>query len=213
MMALALVVVELFTSQGCSSCPPADALLAKLDADPNVIVMSEHVDYWNYLGWRDPYSAREFSERQAAYVRRFSLPSAYTPQMVVDGQHQFVGNDTGEAKRTIQRAANQPKVALQLTRTGDTIRVEAPAGHKAEVWVALARPTGAAAVPRGENAGRTLTHVAVVRSLSKAGTTTKDKAFVHEFLLPPPEPGMSAWRIIAFLQEPAQGRILGAARL
>lgn len=209
----AAVLVELFTSQGCSSCPPADALLAKLDEDPNVIVLSEHVDYWNYLGWRDPFSSAVLSERQAAYVRRFGLQSAYTPQMVVDGQVEFVGSDGGQARRVIERAARKPKLPLTLTRDGDTVRVEAPAGVKAELWVALARHTGASDVPRGENAGRHLKHVAVVRSLVKAGSVDKDKPLTHSLKLPPPEAGTSGWRIVAFLQEPGQGKILGAAKL
>lgn len=209
----AVVLVELFTSQGCSSCPPADALLAKLDEDPNVVVLSEHVDYWNYLGWRDPYSSAAFSERQAAYVRRFGLRSAYTPQMVVDGQIEFVGSDGGYAKKAIERAARAAKSPITLTRNGDTIRVEAPADAKAELWVALARQNGASDVRRGENAGRHLKHVAVVRSLVKAGDVGRDKSLTHTLKLPQPEAGTSGWRIVAFLQEPGQGKILGAAKL
>lgn len=208
-----VVLVELFTSQGCSSCPPADALLAKLDEDPNVVVLSEHVDYWNYLGWRDPFSAAAFSERQAAYVRRFGLRSAYTPQMVVDGQTEFVGSDGGQARRVIERATRAAKSPITITRDGDVVRVDAPAGAKAELWIALARHTGAADVPRGENAGRHLKHVAVVRSLVKAGDVGKDKSLSHTLKLPQPEAGTSGWRVIAFLQEPGQGRILGAAKL
>lgn len=207
------VLVELFTSQGCSSCPPADALLAKLDGDTSVVVLSEHVDYWNYLGWRDPFSSAAFSQRQAAYVRRFGLQSAYTPQMVVDGQVEFVGSDGGQARRVIERAARTAKAPITIERDGDTVRVDAPAGAKAELWIALAREQGASDVPRGENAGRHLKHVAVVRSLVKAGDVGKDKPLTHTLKLPQPEAGTSGWRVIAFLQEPGQGRILGAAKL
>jgi hypothetical protein len=209
----ALVLVELFTSQGCSSCPPADALLAKLDEVPHVVVLSEHVDYWNYLGWRDPFSSAVFSERQAAYVRRFGLRSAYTPQMVVDGQVEFVGSDGGQARRAIDRAGRASKLPITITRDGNTIRVDASAGAKAELWIALAREQGASDVPRGENAGRHLKHVAVVRSLFKAGEVGKDKALNHAFKLPPPEAGALGWRVVAFLQEPGPGRVVGVAKL
>lgn len=212
-MVLAVVVVELFTSQGCSSCPPADALLAALDKDPNVIVLSEHVDYWNYLGWRDPFSSAAFSARQQRYARRFGQDGPYTPQMVVDGRVQFAGNDGRKARSVIAEAAKPAKVPVTLAREGDRITVTTPplARGKAELWVALVRPEGAADVPRGENAGRTLHHVAIVRSLTKAGTATREAGVTHTLTLPPPEGG--PWRVVAFLQEPGQGAILGGGRL
>jgi len=217
MLMMALVVVELFTSQGCSSCPPADALLAVLDKDPNVLVLSEHVDYWNHLGWRDPYSSNAFSARQQRYARRFAQDGPYTPQMVVDGRTQFVGSDARQARAAIVQAGRMVKVTVTLVKEGDHVRVIAPklpAGGKAksaELWVALVRPEGAAHVPRGENAGRTLRHVAIVRSLAKAGTATREEGVAHTLNLPPMESG--AWRVVAFLQEPEQGAILGAGRL
>ena len=206
MMMLAVVLVELFTSQGCSSCPPADALLAVLDKDPNVIVLSEHVDYWNHLGWRDPYSSETFSARQQRYARGFRQDGPYTPQMVVDGRVQFVGSDARKASTVIAEAAKTEKLPITLAREGNRVHVTAPKVKRAELWIALVRPEGSAAVPRGENAGRTLRHVAIVRSLAKAAHTE-----THTFELPPPEGG--PWRIIAFLQEQGQGAILGAGRL
>ena len=104
MLMMALVVVELFTSQGCSSCPPADALPAVLDKDANVPVLSEHADYWDHLGWRDPYSLSAFSARRQRYARRFAQDGPYTPRMVVDGRTQFVGSDARQARAVIAQA-------------------------------------------------------------------------------------------------------------
>src|SRR5271166_43613 len=113
------VLVELFTSEGCSSCPPADAYLRKLDRQPvageEMIVLSEHVDYWNHIGWRDPYSARFFSDRQSAYAKRLGLDSPYTPQMVVDGTTGFVGSDRALADRAFANALHKPKLAVRLS--------------------------------------------------------------------------------------------------
>ena len=128
MLMLAMVVVELFTSQGCSSCPPADALLAVLDKDPNVIVLSEHVDYWNHLGWRDPFSSSAHSARQQQYARRFGQDGPYTPQMVVDGRVQFVGSDSRRARAAIAEAgALAGRARVTVRREGDAVLVEAPA--------------------------------------------------------------------------------------
>src|ERR1044072_3572695 len=115
-----VVLVELFTSEGCSSCPPADALLERLDraqpvAGAQIIVLSEHVDYWNHIGWADPYSSPAFSARQQQYARRFRTQGPYTPQMVVDGRTEFVGSDARSAESSIRDAFGQPKVAVRIT--------------------------------------------------------------------------------------------------
>ena len=115
------VLVELFTSEGCSSCPPADALLAKLDHDQpidgaQIIVLGEHVDYWDGQGWHDRFSSHDYTDRQSEYSSRLHFPDVYTPQMIVDGTEQFVGNDAAHAQRAIQHAAQTPKITLTLSQ-------------------------------------------------------------------------------------------------
>ncbi len=170
------VLVELFTSEGCSDCPPADALLARLDTTQFVpraeaIVLSEHVTYWNHLGWRDPFSFEAMDERQQFYVDRFRLDSAYTPQMVVDGTAQFVGSDAAALTRAVAQSAATLKPALAIENvqrtTGGTVTftVRAAPGATGNLVAALAENATRSEVARGENAGRTLHHVAVVRVL------------------------------------------------
>ena len=126
--ARAPVLVELFTSEGCSSCPPADRLLEALDTQ--VVVLSEHVDYWDRLGWRDPYSSHANTLRQESYARAFGTEGPYTPEMVIDGAVEFVGNDSRRAADEIARAHGREKVGVRLTRTGAGVRIEIGPGTK-----------------------------------------------------------------------------------
>jgi len=214
-----MVLVELFTSEGCSSCPPADALLQELDrSQPEAVVLSEHVDYWNQLGWKDPYSSHFYSERQAAYARHFGLDSVYTPEMVVDGSQEFVGSDSRQAGQALEKARGAAKISIRiasvsLEKPGELrVRVEAdalPSSRQAEVYLVVALDHAESQVGRGENAGRRLTHAAVARSVTKAGVVGKGKGLAQEVHLAlPPGDGPSNLRIVAFVQEAGPGRVL-----
>jgi hypothetical protein len=203
------VLVELFTSEGCSSCPPADRLLERLD--PQSIVLSEHVDYWDHLGWKDRFSSHQFTERQQAYVRQFALDGPYTPQMVVDGAAQFSGGDGRQAAAEIDKAARHPKAEIHLARTGPAVRVEISAApHACDIWLAVADDVASSQVAAGENKGRELHHVAVVRSLRKIGSLKSGRTFASEVALPA---GAAGQRVVVFLQEAGQAHVLGAAML
>jgi hypothetical protein len=204
------ILVELFTSEGCSSCPPADRLLQRLD--PETIVLSEHVDYWDHQGWKDRFSSHAFTERQEAYARLFRLDSTYTPEMVIDGAAEFVGSDSGRAAGEIAKAARRPKAEVRLTRISPgALHVEVDsAPSSGDVMLALADPAAQSQVGGGENKGHSLTHVAVVRSIRKIGSVKRGAAFRSDITLPPEA---AAQRIVVFVQEDGQARVTGAAML
>lgn len=203
------VLVELFTSEGCSSCPPADRLLEKLD--PQAIVLSEHVDYWNQLGWKDRFSSPAYTARQQAYSRILNVDGPYTPQMVVDGEVEFNGSDSRRAAEAISKAVQRKKAEVRIARidAGLRVEVEAPPGA-AELFLALAEDSAASQVSAGENSGRHLHHVAVVRSIQKIGSVKRGANFSKVLELPRTA---GTERIIVFLQESGPGRISGAAML
>jgi len=201
------VLVELFTSEGCSDCPPADRLLERLESQ--AIVLSEHVDYWNQLGWKDPYSDAQYSRRQQAYSALLNPKGPYTPQMIVDGETEFVGSDAPRAAEAIAKAARRPKAVIQLARTPAGLQIEiASAPASGDVWMAVADDRDASQVSAGENRGRHLEHVAVVRSLRKIGSVKHHAGFSHLVELPA---AMAAQRVVVFVQEPGPGRVSGAA--
>ena len=220
------VVVELFTSEGCSSCPPADSLLQKFDKQPypaaELIVLSEHVDYWNHIGWTDPYSAHAYSERQSAYGDRLHLESVYTPQMIVDGTTEFVGSSSQEAEKAFGQATATAKIPVHirdLKLDGNLLQAHIETGalparsRKADIMVVVALNHAESQVAAGENSGRRLTHVAVVRALVKEGSVEAGLSFSQDVavkLEKAVDPGQL--RVIAFVQEPGPGRILGAAQ-
>jgi hypothetical protein len=221
------ILVELFTSEGCSSCPPADALLRQLDRTQPVpgaqlIVLSEHVDYWNHIGWADPFSSSFFSNRQAEYARHFGLDGPYTPQMIVDGTSQLVGNDRRAAQAAMEKAREASKIQIRLSDVSwngaGTLRAHLEAGPfagkdsaQADVFFAAALDHAESQVLRGENEGRRLIHVAVVLRLIKVGTLEKGGSFSRDVqiaLARGQDP--TNLRAIAFVQERGPSRVLGA---
>lgn len=215
------VLVELFTSEGCSSCPPADVLLQQLEhsqpvANAEIIVLSEHVDYWNRIGWTDPYSSPLFSARQQVYAQRFRLDGVYTPQMIVDGAAEFVGSDGRTAFSAITASVKREKVPVRLSRTDSGVRVEVdplpPAAGRGEagVYLAIAENQGTSDVLRGENKGRKLHHIAIARRIQQVGSVNNRVVFLENIALPAMDAGK---RVIAFVQEHGTGRVWGAAML
>jgi hypothetical protein len=230
------VIVELFTSEGCSSCPPADAVLAQLQqtqpiAGAEVIALSEHVDYWNYIGWTDPFSSSAFSARQETYVRAFGQQdSIYTPQMIVDGQTEFNGSAMNKAREAIAKAAGSPKADVRIVipetktqkdnqkvRLNVSVKNVPPVnrGDVAEVILAITEDNLSSDVSRGENSGRKLGHTAVVREMRALGRVDQAaKAFDSETAMTIAK----GWkrddlRAVVFVQERARRRVLGAAVL
>jgi hypothetical protein len=202
------VLVELFTSQGCSSCPSADGALLRLAreqpvAGVEVIALSFHVDYWNRLGWTDPYSRAEFSRRQQGYAR--SDGSVYTPQMVIDGTDAFVGSEAqARARLAGKRARSKRPLTFAVTARGARLEVSAPAVPGARLWLALAEDGLSSRVTSGENSGRTLEHAWVVRQrLELTGPTAQlqlDPSWKRDRL-----------RLVLVAQEPGQGKVVALA--
>ena len=228
--AAAPVLIELFTSEGCSSCPPADALLVKLDGTqlPGVqaIVLSEHVDYWNHDGWKDAYSSSFFTDRQQEYVRRLGAKEPYTPQMVIDGAAQMNGSDAVAVGRALETARSHVKIPVRISSAAladaKTIRVHLavdalPAdfkARKADIFIAVALGRAESHVSAGENKGRDIRHVAVVESISKVGTVEKGKNFDRDVLVKVKAPlDLGNLRVIAFAQDADAGEVVGASLL
>lgn len=215
----AFAVVELFSSEGCSSCPPAERLLGEIAGDAkrggrNILTLEFHVDYWNSLGWSDPFSAAVFTERQRQYAQVLGLRSLYTPEMIVNGTDEFVGSDRGRARAGVDAALARSawsRITLRVTPGPRVSRVAyevAGAPHGAVLCVALVESGLVSRVLRGENSGRTLAHTSVVREfivtpLAEGGTGSVD--------LKTAAAGHHPRQAIAFLQDPRTMQVLGAA--
>lgn len=216
-MASAQVIVELFTSEGCSSCPPADAVLERLEAGGGAIVLGEHVTYWDHEGWKDRFSAEAFTLRQEEYVRSFRIDSAYTPQMVVNGEAEFVGSDERRARQEISKALREPKAKLELSREDGELAIKVSqlpvAAKGADVILAVTETRLDTDVRGGENGGHKLRHTGVVRSLSTVGRVdgkAGDYSARARYRLEP------SWKrenlkLVVFLQDRTSKKIWGAA--
>ena len=222
------VLIELFTSEGCSSCPPADAWLQQIDASPlidgtQLIVLSEHVDYWDHDGWKDPYSSHLLTLRQSAYVSTLGLSAAYTPQIILDGAIELRTSEPQQIGPSIRKEALTPKLSIKIesasVETGqpDTVqgRIEANGElqkRAGDIFVATVLDHVSSQILHGENGGRRLSHVAVVQDITKVGRLEKGKSFDGNFrvkLKPGTDP--ANLRIVVFVQEPGIGKILGVA--
>lgn len=211
-MATPLTVVELFTSQGCSSCPPADALIGELAGRADVLALSEHVDYWDYLGWKDPYGAAANTARQREYARALGLRYVYTPQIVVHGASQMAGTERAQVLRAIA-VAKPPPLALAIRwPTADrlAVRIGAQPGAKTTtVWLVLFDKVRTTRIGSGENDGRQLVNHHVVREFRAIGAWSGDAV---ELTADVPPQDWSAVGCAVLVQVPDGGPIVGAAR-
>jgi hypothetical protein len=217
------VIVELFTSEGCSSCPPADRALRFLaEQQPvggaEIIPLAFHVDYWNNLGWQDKFSSAAFSKRQELYVARFGIEGSYTPEMVVDGRAEFLGSDTGRAAKVIADALKNKKGSAAIALDGDTISVsitDLPQHHPATVFVAVTEDNITSQVKAGENNGQTFNHTSVVRSLSTLGLIEKDAtAFEAKTAVPVvADLKREISRLVVFVQDNVDRRIIAVGTI
>ena len=217
------VLVELFTSEGCSSCPPADKQLTFLEtkqpvSQAEIITLAFHVDYWNQLGWKDEYSSPLYSQRQESYTRALNLDSNYTPQMVVDGETEFVGSNAGKASKAIADAAKIQKGKVETSFDANKLKVvisALPKHENATVFLAIAEDGIVTDVRRGENVGRRLPHTSVVRDLKTVGTIEAGK---ESFSSEHDVETLGSWKrenlkFVVFVQENASRKIIAAGKL
>lgn len=206
-------VVELYTSQGCSSCPPADKLLHEIAKRDDVIALAMHVDYWDYIGWKDQFADPQYTERQKAYARAAGARSIYTPQMIIGGMDHVVGTKPAEVSAHLANHAKKaPLVDVTGERNGNSITVRAePAASRIQggvaVYVVTYRPSSTVDIRRGENAGRTLDYANVVVSLTEARPWTGRGSYELKASLPEAHPA------VVIFQRPEMGEIVGAIEL
>jgi hypothetical protein len=213
-------VVELFTSEGCSSCPPADALIAKIQkesADKPVYVLAFHVDYWNHLGWKDPFSSHDYSSRQYRYSKWLESSQVYTPQVIVNGRTEFVGSDEKSLRNAITAGLEKPaKAELSLNNVkvvGDKATVQYNAegiANNSALLIALVEKNAVSKVKGGENGGRTLAHVQIVTQLKSIAL--KSNANGTESIALPHGFDPQKFELIAFVQNTSNGEITGATK-
>ncbi len=206
------VLVELYTSQGCSSCPPADELLHKLVARDDVIALALHVDYWDYIGWKDIFADPAYTTRQRGYAKAGHRNMVYTPQMIIGGTDHVVGNRAKDVGALIRRHSVAPeRVALSVTRKGDRVQIEAQAtaaiGTPLMVQIARFTPQRTVAIKRGENAGRTLSYANVVTSLKELTRWNTTAPLKLTTQVSPDQP------VVVIVQRPGYGTVEAVAQL
>lgn len=213
-------VVELFTSEGCSSCPPADEVIAKIqkeDYNQPVYILSYHVDYWNNSGWKDVFSSAEYSKRQSDYANWLNLGSVYTPQIVVNGHKEFVGSQESILRNEIKNKLNEAEVALVQLKDLKKNKLAVNFNYHTErvsqnidLQVALVQKSGQTYVKRGENGGRTLSHIQIVRKFKSYNVFGKSTGNINLDI--PSELKNQKLEIIAFLQNKRNGQIVAATK-
>lgn len=218
-----LVLVELFTSQGCASCPPADVNLARIEkdqpiAEAEIITLSLHVDYWNSLGWKDEYSSPLYSRRQQLYSQALKLDSNYTPQMIVDGRAEFVGSNQEKTIKAIREAAKNQKASVEILQNADQLKIklsDLPAHENATVFLAVAEDNLASNIKRGENSGRKLEYTSVVREMNSVGMLAAEQKTLEMETVLRVQPNWKRenLKIVVFVQENASRKILGVSRI
>lgn len=218
------VIVELFTSEGCNACPPADDYLRRLDGGQPVpgvavVALELHVDYWDEKGWKDPFSQAEYSDRQRQYARTLADHRVFTPLVLIDGWGVVQNGDEAQAARMMQESAKKPRAAVALKQTGDRLEIEIERvlledpNDSAEVWLAVSESGLETAVGAGENSGRRLRHAPVARDLRKLATLTGASYRGHTTLTRAWGWQKAALRTIVWVQAAGSRRILGAAAL
>ena len=203
-------VVELFTSEGCNSCPPAEAYVGELAGRPDVLALAFHVDYWDDLGWRDRFGLSQAVERQRNYARTLRLGSVYTPQVVVDGSTDYVGSNRGAIERALRDNRQGPPVVLSVSADEISVRMEAgtQAGARGDVVLVSYLRKAVTPIGRGENAGRTLAEYNIVRSVQALGHW---EGVAQEFHTKVASLPRDATDVALLVQSPGQGAILSAA--
>ena len=218
------VLVELFTSEGCSSCPPADKLLGALQTQQpvpgaHIVAVEEHVDYWDRQGWRDRFSSARFTQRQSFYAPRLNFEDSYTPQMVVDGATQFLGSDSAKALSVIAQAAQKEKIPLRLSApvvsgraVSGSVSVQdgATSLPHGDLYAVLIQPSASTEVKGGENGGKQLSHVSVARAFARVGKIEDLSRGPVDFkITAPAEADPAGMRLILFAQLSSQGAVRG----
>lgn len=207
-----VVVVELYTSQGCSSCPPADAFMEELVANPAVIPLALHVDYWDYIGWKDIFAQAAFTERQKAYAYAIGSRTIYTPQMIIAGAERIEGNNPEAVNMLVANHLSQPdKMTIRLLRDGDTLTITAaaasPDATAYDVHLVRYKAEETVEITRGENAGRTLTYHNIVTDWQVLGQWTPDTPLDMNAPVTGDDP------VVVIIQKPGNDAIVAAARL